>query len=92
MSVSPFDVLRVMSEREKDITMFPSDNLKNIRTGKNGWGSVEMAVDNNTAQRIMTSNKESGVMFFLMVIDYEQYSEIMAELKAAELAQLKGEK
>lgn len=80
--VSPFDILKVMSERNKDIRMFPSGNLKNVRTGKDGWGSVEMAVDNGTAQKIMTAGGEKGVGFFLMFFDYEQYEEIKAELKA----------
>ena len=84
MGVSKFDVLKEMSKQNKDIRLFPSGNLKNVKTGKDGWGSVEMAIDNQTAQRIMDFSDKERIMYFFMFVDYAQFLEVQSDIEKDE--------
>lgn len=78
---NPFDVLNEMVARNLDIRLANSDNLTNVRTGKNGFGRVEMAIDNDTAQIILNkSTSGKKLMIFFLYVDEKQYSEIKSEL------------
>lgn len=81
MKVNNFAVLHEMCERNKDIKSFPTDNITNIRTGKDGWGRVEIAVDNATASGLMVGRH---IVVMMLVYDIDQFNELKAEMERGE--------
>ncbi len=75
--VTSFDVLKVMSERNMKIKMFPRDNVTNIWNGKNG-GTIQMQVDPETAGNLMT---DKPMIFGLLVADSAEFARVKAELE-----------
>ena len=78
--VSSFDVLKTMSQRNLDIRGFKLDNMKSARTGKNGFGSITLAINNDTVIDLLTGKSLTGM---LLVADYDQYKEVEKELQEA---------
>ena len=74
-----FDVLKVMSERNLKVKMFPRDNVTQIWDGKKG-GTIQIKVDSETATKLMLGEP---MVFGLLVADAEQFATVKAELDAS---------
>jgi hypothetical protein len=46
--MSDFEIIKKMSDGNMDIKLAPAGNFKRAQTGKNGFGEITLAVDNNT--------------------------------------------
>jgi hypothetical protein len=83
-----FEVLKEMGDRGmSELKSFPLDNVKQINTGKDGWGQVTIAIDNETASKLMTGYP---LIFSLVIADGETFRQVKEELedeKAAEDAE-----
>lgn len=80
MAVNNFDVLKTLGEKGcKSFKGFFGDNITQVSAGKNGWGRVTVAIDNETASKIMTGNPE--IVFMLVVADQADFDEAKAELE-----------
>lgn len=76
--INSFDVLKIMSERNLKIKLFPIfDNLKNANAGKDGWGSITVAVDTETATKLMIGEKMIAV---IIVADFDEFTAIKTEI------------
>lgn len=81
--INSFDVLKIMSERNMKIKLFPIfDNLKNANAGKGGWGSITVAVDTETATKLMVGEKMIAV---ILIADFDQFQAVKAELNELEV-------
>lgn len=74
-----FDVLKIMSERNMKVKMFPRDNVTQIWGGKKE-GTIQIKVDSGTALKLMLGEP---MVFGLLVADAEQFATIKAELEEA---------
>ncbi len=73
-----FEVLDKMCERnDKSIKMFPKCNIKSMRTGKDGFGSVTVAIDNESIHNLLNGSNHN-----LAVLVYDL--SVMQEIKNAE--------
>lgn len=78
--VNNFDVLKSLGKKGcKSFKGFFGDNITQVSAGKNGWGRVTVAIDNETAHKIMTGNPE--IVFMLVVADQADFNEAKAELE-----------
>jgi len=73
VSKSDFEIMSIMSQKNMDIKLAPSDNFKRANTGKNGFGEVVMAVDNQTILNI------DKYIFGLYFINREEFNKLKAE-------------
>lgn len=78
--VNNFDVLKALGEKGcKSLKGFFGNNITQISAGKKGWGRVTVAIDNETAHKIMTTNPQ--IVFMLLVVDSEDFDRAKAELE-----------
>ena len=76
--VDPFDVLKEMTNKNMDIKAFPlSSNLTQVQTGKDGWGRVTIAVDNQTCAQIVVGG---SLVMTLLIADGKQFEEVKKRL------------
>jgi hypothetical protein len=74
-----FEVLKEMSARKMgELKSFPLENVTNISTGKDGWGRVTIAIDNETAGRLMRGDP---LIFALIVADGEAFRKVKEDLE-----------
>ena len=69
--VNLFDVLKRMNiEQPETLHAYFSNNIENLNAGKNGWGSVKMAITTGDAQELMNGtiagNMTKTVMLFVV--------------------------
>ncbi len=81
MKVNNFDVLKVMGDRNMKLKGFGPNNIKSVNTGKKGWATLSMLIDNETALDLMLDKRP---IFMLLIADKDQFVQIKAELEAAE--------
>lgn len=92
MKPNLFDNLRIINdEKIGSVHVYFSNNLKDVRAGKQGWGEITMAVTTGDAQEIMNGavSGETTKYIILMVVDKKTYDEqkdraVAAENKALE--------
>lgn len=85
MEVNAFDVLKTMSLRNMKIKAFhASTNLKSANSGKSGWGSITLAVDNQT---IMDLLNNTPLICMLIVADGNEFDIVKDELAREAQAQ-----
>lgn len=80
MKVNNFDVLKLMGERNMNLKGFGPNNIKSINTGKKGWATLSILVDNQTALDLMLDNQP---VFMLLIADKDQFKQVRAELENA---------
>lgn len=69
--VNLFDVLKRMNiEQPETLHAYFSNNIENLNAGKQGWGSVKMAITTGDAQELMngtlSGNMSKTVMLFVV--------------------------
>ena len=71
------DLLKLnnIAKRNGDIRMFPLDNIKSAQTGKNGWGQITIAINNESVIDILT-DKGVGALYLVGKEDWEKESEV----------------
>jgi len=70
MQITMFDVFNKMGEEDKDITGFNlADNLIEVERGKDDFGKITIAIDNETVDRVhkelITGGADIGGMLFM---------------------------
>lgn len=82
MTPNLFDVLNKMNtEHEGSVHAYFSNNIENLNAGKQGWGSVKMAITTGDAQDLM-AGVASGHMtktVMLFVVDREVMEKVKAD-------------
>ncbi len=81
MSINNFDVIKRMCEQDLDIKSFTGGNVTHIRTGKDGWGRLEIAIDNATASSLMS---EQRLNVMLLAFDVNEFKALKAEMEKGE--------
>ncbi|NLI28293.1 MAG: hypothetical protein GX413_13095 [Acetobacter sp.] len=80
--VSAFSVLDEMCTRdpkgEHIVSFMSPDNFLEAKTGKDGWGFVKMAVNNDTIIRLM---HKPSVKLVLLVYDVANFKEIKNDME-----------
>lgn len=71
MKVNLFDVLnRMNTEHEGSVHAYFSNNLQNVNAGRDGWGSVKMAITTADAQELIagiaSDHETKAVMLFVV--------------------------
>jgi len=87
MKANLFDVLKKINlEREQALHAYFSDNIMDLHAGRDGWGSLKIAITTGDAQELM-----GGVMggkmkkrVLLFVVDSEAMEAVKAEIEGAE--------
>lgn len=78
-----FYVLDEMCKRDPDgkhiVAFMSPDNFIEAKSGKNGWGFVKMAVNNETINKLFFSN--STIKIALIIYDLDTYTEINNEIE-----------
>ena len=78
--IGNFDVLKALGEQGcKSFKGFFSDNITQVSTGKDGWGRVTVAIDNETASKVMVGNPD--IVFMLVVADRADFDNAKAALE-----------
>lgn len=82
MTANLFDVLKRMNiEKPESLHAYFSNNLENVNAGKQGWGSVKIAVTTGDAQEIMNGiiGKNITKSIILFVVDQNVMDDMMEE-------------
>lgn len=81
--INNFDVLNRMTEiDDKSLHGYSAaDNLMDVNFGKNGWGSIRLAISSDDASNLM-SNKNTRA--YLLVWDGKRFDEIKKQMEEAE--------
>ncbi len=78
--INSFDVLKALGEKGcKSFKGFFGDNITQVSTGKDGWGRVTVAIDNETASKIMVGKPD--IVFMLVVADRADFDNTKAALE-----------
>ena len=73
-----FSVISKMCDlNDKSILAYDSGNFISARTGKDGWGEVRMAVDNDTIMRLESEN----LNLYLLIYDIKKFIEIRKQME-----------
>lgn len=84
MKVSAFDVFNKMCDLDpegKAMKAFMSpNNFKGANTGKNGWGTIKMAVDNQTILDLALENKHIKLVLF--AYDCDEFTRVKQLLES----------
>ncbi len=84
MTVGNFEVLSKMCEQDQTgefLKAFTApSNFMEAKTGKQGWGFIKMAVDNQTVLDLTTGR---SLAIVLMVYDVDEFERIKAEMERA---------
>jgi hypothetical protein len=62
------DLLKLENIRKRngDIKAYPiTSNIISTETGKNGWGNVQIAVDNATISEMIINGKYTGILYLV---------------------------
>jgi len=62
---------------DKSILAYDSGNFIYARTGKNGWGEVRIAVDNDTIMRLESEN----LNLYLLIYDIKKFIEVRNQME-----------
>lgn len=70
-----FNIFEKMSKDNNDeLKLSPLSNMKSAKSGKNGWGSVEIAVPNDMVQHLLTdTNYYVGGLLLAKREEFEKY-------------------
>ena len=64
--------LEAIRKRNGDIKAFPiAHNFISADTGKNGWGNVKIAVDNETIIQMGVNQKYTGILYLVSNADWK---------------------
>lgn len=69
-----FEIMAQMSREDKEILLAPLSNITSARSGKDGYGRIEIAVPNEVVQKMLLSN--GYYVGGLILANAEQYEEI----------------
>ena len=78
--ISAFEVFNKISvDDNKNLKFFSiNDNFKSAKSGKNGWGSIEIAVDNASVVNLM---EEVPMVGGLLIVPKEDYEAALGTMK-----------
>jgi len=72
MAMSDLVKLENIRLRDGDIKAFPlATNMKAVKSGKRGWGDVEIAIDNKSASRLMLGDA-IGILYIIGKDEWEK--------------------